>query len=346
MLARTESESQGVVSSAKKVLGKLGTPLMGRYLAGRSIVVLCYHRVVDDVGRGMFPELNSARPLDFRAQLDLISDKHEFISETQLLSFMEGNGSLPDRPVLLTFDDGYLDNYENVFPILSERGIPATFFVATQHMDTQTLLWWDRACVLFNATSLDAADLPVLGHRVLTSDGTLVVAREWIEAAKLLPDEERLASLDALAGALSVPAPTQESRVSMNWDQARKMAAGGMSFGGHTHTHPILSRMEDTPARSDIATGVARIRDELGSEVVSFAYPNGGPDDFGSREQAYLRDLGIRIAFTLSSGPTTRDEIDRDPMAIRRIYVGEGDSLERLDLKLHGAGRLRDLVRG
>lgn len=331
------------MSKATKVVGRMGAPVMGRLLAGRAVTVLCYHRVVEDVGSGMFPELRSATPEGFEQQLDLIGDSHEFIDEATLIAWSTGSGSLPDRPALLTFDDGYLDNYEIVYPILRRRGIPATFFLATEHIDNLTPLWWDAASLILHHTDVDAADLPLLGYREL-SGSPADISKEWIGAAKMIPDAERRAAIEELSETLDV-VRTGPADASMTWDQAREMAANGMSFGGHTHSHPILSRMDDVSSKVDIATGVRRVREELGGEVATFAYPNGGVDDFGMREKDSIRDLGIRLAFTLSSGPGTRSEIADDPMAIRRIYVGDGDDLDTMELKLAGVGRLLDRIR-
>lgn len=292
----------------------------------------------------MFPELNSARPDVFRQQLDMIGEDHTFVSESDILAWLEEKGSLPPRPVLLTFDDGYRDNYEVVFPLLRQRGIPATFFLATAHMDTGEPQWWDRVSALIAASALETADLPLLGTRGLEELPRWRLARDWIEAAKLVPDDERRDAVDDLSDALGVRSLVWPD-VSMDWDQAREMAANGMTFGGHTHNHPILSRMEAPRAHEEIRIGLDRIRDELEMEVTSFAYPNGGRGDFTDETKRSVAEMGISLAYSLSAGPALRGEIESDPLAVRRIYVGEGDDADSLRLKLLGAGRVASLLR-
>jgi peptidoglycan/xylan/chitin deacetylase (PgdA/CDA1 family) len=81
-------------------------------------------------------------------QLDrLVADGYTTISLYQLLEYLTKGVPLPEKPVVLTFDDGYRDNYENAFPLLRKRGMTATFFVITDFIDEQRPLYlsWDMA---------------------------------------------------------------------------------------------------------------------------------------------------------------------------------------------------------
>jgi peptidoglycan/xylan/chitin deacetylase (PgdA/CDA1 family) len=289
---------------------------------------------------GLFPEVVSATPAMFDLHLEMMGQDHHFVSLEDVVAWLGGGVPLPSRALLLTFDDGYRDNYDNAYPILLRREVPAAFFVATGHMDSGELLWWDLATALISEAPAAVLDLPLLGPVALSGpDGRAALARRWVSEAKLLPNTARLEALDSLAHSLPVTS-TPRSSVAMSWSQAREMMGAGMAFGGHTRTHPILSRMAPDEARQDIADGLNRIREELGRAAVAFAYPNGGSADFGPTHQRALADLGVVLAFTLISGPALLDEVDRDPYEVRRIYVGQGDDPERLRLKLLGFGRL------
>jgi peptidoglycan/xylan/chitin deacetylase (PgdA/CDA1 family) len=63
----------------------------------------------------------------------------------ELVSRIERGKSI-DRHLAITFDDGYLDNFENARPVLEKLSLPATFFVVTDWMGTDVVPWWDRAC--------------------------------------------------------------------------------------------------------------------------------------------------------------------------------------------------------
>jgi hypothetical protein len=200
------------------------------------------------------------------------------------------------------------------------------------------------ATTLISEATNIAVDLPLLGPVTLPGPNErTMLARRWVSAAKALPNTARLEALDSLAQTVSVP-PTSRPSVALSWDQAREMADAGMAFGGHTKTHPILSRMSPPDARADMADGLNRIREELGRAVTSFAYPNGERDDFDSAHKQALADLGVVLAFSLVSGPAMLGEISADPFGVRRIYVGRGDDPELLRLKLIGSSRLIEMT--
>jgi peptidoglycan/xylan/chitin deacetylase (PgdA/CDA1 family) len=306
---------------------------------------LCYHRVIAEAEPGLFPEVVSASPEMFDQHLELIGEHHTVVSLDDAVAWLSRGASLPPRAALLTFDDGYRDNYELAFPILRRRGLPATFFLATGHMDTGELLWWDLASALITGGDGTEVDLPLIGPVTLPEPGERVpLVLRWVSAAKALPHAARMEALEALAGSVSAT-PVGGPRVAMSWDEAREMADAGMDFGGHTRSHPILSRLSPDDARREIVDGVDRIREELGSEVLAFAYPNGGRADFGPVDKRVLAELGVALAFSLITGPTTLSEIGADPFEVRRIYVGREDDPERLRLKLLGWSRLSERAR-
>jgi peptidoglycan/xylan/chitin deacetylase (PgdA/CDA1 family) len=317
---------------------------LGKALLRRTLTVVCYHRIVDHVERGLFPEVASASPTMLEQHLDMMGEDHQFVTLEQVVAWLGGGVALPSRALLLTFDDGYRDNYDTAFPILRTRGLSATFFIATGHMDTGELLWWDMASTLISEATNTVVDLPLLGPITLPGpDERTSLARRWISAAKLLPNTARLEALDSLAQSVSVT-PMPRPSVAMSWDQAREMADAGMTLGGHTSSHPILSRMPPSDARRDIADGLGRIREEVGRSVVSFAYPNGERGDFDRVHKQALADLGVVLAFSLVSGPAPLTEVTADPYGVRRIYVGSGDDSDRLRLKLLGWSRVYEMA--
>jgi peptidoglycan/xylan/chitin deacetylase (PgdA/CDA1 family) len=96
----------------------------------------------------------SVPPEMFEAQLNLLSDNgYTTISLRDLYEYLAIGKALPDKPIILTFDDGYLDNYTNAFPILQKFGMVGTFFVLTGPADDgeATYLTWDMITEMSNA---------------------------------------------------------------------------------------------------------------------------------------------------------------------------------------------------
>ncbi len=123
------------------------------------------------------------------------------------------------------------------------------------------------------------------------------------------------------------------------------MPRRGLDFGGHTHTHPILTRLPLQEASDEIEISVERLTAALGARPLSFAYPNGSPRDFTRDHEEAARKSGVAMAFSLEPGPTPLARVRENPMAIRRIDVGARDGRFRFLAKLNGAARLSSLLR-
>jgi len=101
--------------------------LLGR--SGRTLPILCYHRVSDDLRDHVTVGIEQ-----FDQQIAFLKANYTIIGLRDLL---DGSLNTQKTPVAITFDDGYLDNYENAFPILAKYGASATFFVSTDHITEQ-----------------------------------------------------------------------------------------------------------------------------------------------------------------------------------------------------------------
>jgi peptidoglycan/xylan/chitin deacetylase (PgdA/CDA1 family) len=136
-------------------------------------------------------------------------------------------------------------------------------------------------------------------------------ARTIIEAAKKLPNAQREELIDRLPGLLDVQlnAEPPAALQALHWDEVREMARHGIEFGAHTRSHPILSRIEERGRLcAEIEDSRRRIAEELGSPVLHFCYPNGGPADFTDAAVEYVEHSGFRTATTTTPGMNTVDE--------------------------------------
>lgn len=92
-----------------------------------SLTIIMYH-YVRDLQRSRYPAIKARRLSDFRTQLDHISRAFTVVNTEQIAAALKGFTALPDNAAWLTFDDGYIDHYTNVFPLLHERGWQGSFF--------------------------------------------------------------------------------------------------------------------------------------------------------------------------------------------------------------------------
>jgi peptidoglycan/xylan/chitin deacetylase (PgdA/CDA1 family) len=313
-------------------------------VSGPRLTVLAYHRIADvaDPGFDAYVSNVSASPRAFRAQLDHLGQRFDVIDLGRLLAWLEGSADLPRRPLLVTFDDGYRDNFEHAYPALRERGLPAVLFVTTGFVDGGRSLYWDRLARGFHRTRRSFLPLADGDLRWEGPGERAAALREVIRRLKQLPEDAKQTTVDAILRSLGAsdddgPRPP----LSMDWGQVRELASHGIAVGGHTHTHPILSRLPLERAQAEIRTCLERIEGELGQPARSFAYTNGGAADFGPEHERFLSQVGVRAAFSLVPGPARWTEVRARPLAIRRVAVHRhDDDMARFEAKLAGVARL------
>jgi peptidoglycan/xylan/chitin deacetylase (PgdA/CDA1 family) len=221
--------------------------------------------------------------------------------------------------VLVTFDDGYRDYHDLAYPILKELRIPAVVFVATSLLDEGKPPWTNRVQRAVLATRRMQARLTPEGPGVPLPDGAARVcfgemARGYLKG---LQDDERQVAMARLLEELGEPPPGE--REMLNWDEVRR-TMDITHYGGHTHTHRILSRLAPDQAAMEIRTCAERIAAETGKRPWLFAYPNGRAIDYTGQTQDQLREHGFTVAFSTSPGVANAKT---DWLAVPRIASGE-----------------------
>jgi len=308
---------------AKAVVARvLSVPGLSRRDRGHRLVVLTYHRVLPvraALGYALPP---MAMPQDeFDAQMAHLARGYAPLPLGEAADRL-ARGTLPPRAVSVTFDDGYVDNYDHAFPLLRKHGIPASIFVVTGALDRRTPFWWDvvaRAVArLAEGEVRDARELPtwlaarldLLGAR----GGPREVARGIVHTLNHLERAERGVALAALLAA--APPETAGADGLLTWDQVREMRRGGVEFGSHTVSHAFLDELPLAEARREIEDSLERLAAELGEPSRLFAYPRGR---VAEPIRAILRAAGVTVAVTTELG---ENRGGHDLLALRRLDAG------------------------
>ena len=274
-------------------------------------IVLMYHRI----GRKGDP-LPHLDVDDFRRQLEWLAAHCDVIGPESLRDSSRGS-SRGRVPVLLTFDDGSRDYYELAYPVLKEFGMPAVVFLITDHVDRPRLLWFDRLHLAVHASGVDRVALPWRADRTLNLGARQKdrVVSECKQYLKSVSDDAKECLLNDLFQALGSPTLPDVDRQIMNWDEVRA-TMDLTTYGGHTHTHPLMSRVDNARLEHEIRTCRDRIFEETGAAPTLFAYPNG---DVTSDAKTLVSGCGFDIAFSTKHG--LNDETT-DWMEVRRVGVG------------------------
>lgn len=303
-----------------------GLVRIDRPLAAKSLTVLNYHRINDHTQPGFDsyrPNVSASPPM-FASQMEYLSRWYNVVSLRDVSLWLDGLAELPPYPALITFDDGYLDNYLHAYPILRKHNFPAVIFLTTGHIETDAPFYWDLTAYAFFHTQQDSVQLPDGSKKSWHSQSQKqTICDTWIEQIKSLPDQKKWEMVHSLPARLHVSIPHGYFKnLMITWEQAREMSENGIEFGGHTVHHPILTRIPLEEARREICESKKEIEGHLGKKVRGFAYPNGMDKDLNDKVQASVSSCGYKAAFTLQKGPSPLTEVRNNPFAIRRIFVG------------------------
>lgn len=279
----------------------------------RPIQILTYHRVNDDRD-SFFPGMPASV---FSDQMSYLAKRYHVCSLVEATGRLLAN-DVPENAVVVTFDDGYRDNYSHAFPILKAHGVSATIFLATGAVGTGQMLWHDQVFTVFRETQCRVLteyhpDLPAFPLRTIPEK--LQAQHSVLRMLRLLNEEERCCWITRLAEKLAVAEYQQDSSLMLTWEQVREMRGAGISFGAHTVSHPILSRLTREQMRIQIERSSADIVRNIGERPLAFAYPNGGREDFTGVTKELLRNAGFVCAVTTLFGANAYGQ---DPFELRR----------------------------
>jgi peptidoglycan/xylan/chitin deacetylase (PgdA/CDA1 family) len=336
-----------VISNLKATIWRI---LAGLYVAsgmgwarhrGR-VVILTYHRVVSDhmvqdehIQPGMY-----VREQSFEAHIAYLRKRFTVISIDELLDLWMTNRLKSDQSYcVITFDDGWKDNYQFAFSVLMKYRIPATIFLATDFIGTSRWFWPDQMMLLLEkgrqhttsqvdrkAVSTILAE--TIGVMLPVTDGTFrrvasgdpIGLDTIIERCKGLEAGKVQQMIDRLSHALHMDLPTH--RVLLNWDEVREMAGNGITFGSHSVSHRIMTQIPLSDVKMELIDSRKTMLEQGVKPVPVFCYPNGNFDrDIQElvRESGYLAAVGCEVGLELNR--------PKDLFALKRISVHEDSSV-------------------
>lgn len=306
-----------VAPDLKRRLKTAGRRLLGAVVRWRGVVGLDYHRIGDGRDSPYDRGLYSATPEAFDRQLRWLKASFDVISPREISDAL---ASRRGRHIVITFDDGFRDNHDLAFPILRAHGLSATFFVATGYIDAPRLPWWDELAWMVRTSPRTGIDVPGFLPATLRFDEPerQRAVEKLLWTYYRLPGTRTAAFLDAVGQATGTGrhAPLGAGHPWMTWDMIREMHAAGMTIGGHSVRHEILSRMAPAEQWAEISGCARRLEEELGAPMRAFSYPAGQPDSYDQSTRECLRRAGVVTAFTYFGGYNAPGAWD--PYAIAR----------------------------
>jgi peptidoglycan/xylan/chitin deacetylase (PgdA/CDA1 family) len=318
-------------SQVAKVAHRLGiTSLLAAAAKSPFLIVLCYHRIGNPENDCFDPHVYSATADEFDDQVAYLKRVYGIATVDEVLEDSARRRWNGGR-ILLTFDDGYLDNYSTAYPILRAHGVQGTFSLATEFVGTERIPWWDAICHMISVTDERYIRVPSLTTQVFDkhADGSARIMRRVLRLFKSTKPTDTLQVINDLETSTGVSCSSAPSRRFINWDEAREMRDSGMEIGAHSVSHRLLGGMPAEEQRKEIAGCRERIAHELGIAPRVFALPCGN----ASRETtALIRAAGYSLSLSTEHGANSIQLWD--PFNIRRIQVNRDDVKEIVRLRL------------
>jgi peptidoglycan/xylan/chitin deacetylase (PgdA/CDA1 family) len=269
------------------------------------LTVMTYHRIGTAKPDDLFPDdVYDGHAEQFDAELEYLSDRFRFVSSSDVIDFLDG-GSLPPNPVMLSFDDGYLDNYETALPLLKRHNATATFFIATDYVDKRKLFWWDHLRVLMHRARNARFDITYPYALRLESASALDPLTRIVKTSVGLDLSRFLDHVGEQADASLTSAEARDivDGVLMRWDHILALRDAGMDVQSHTCSHRVLQTLRADDLEHELTSSRALLERRLEREIRAIAYPVGYPVVDRPAILRAISDAGYRAGFTYQTGP-------------------------------------------
>ncbi|MDT8453021.1 MAG: polysaccharide deacetylase family protein [Gammaproteobacteria bacterium] len=289
------------------------------------LLILMYHRVLpmaDERAQREEPGM-IVTPETFRLHIETLKKDFEIIQLSKWLALKKSGSVLPARACAITFDDGWVDNYEFAFPLLRELEVPATIFLVSEMIGTDQQFWPERFALVVTGIARNYTEQwshPALEWIRETSNhyafSTLPPNREelseMIANAKALPDHEIHDRLDNIEETMNLSVENKKASL-LNWQQLSEMIKSGLvEAGSHTCNHV---RFNESTSRAvlehEIISSKQQIEKKTGYTVNTFCFPNGDytPEALALVRQHYAG--GVSTLYGWNSASTDRCLLQR-----------------------------------
>lgn len=285
--------------------------------------ILAYHRICNlDECYDNDIDLISATEAQFDWQVSYLKKNYNLIGFEELYKIINKEMKCPKRPVIITFDDGFADNYVKAYPILKKYNASATFFVSTGYIGTENHFWFNQVfrCLLnCDYKKVTIADLGI--DMDLSSDQQVRYSQIY-EVVKILQrtsNNKRIKAVKYLEA--NYPSRKMEDALSLplSWEHLKEMSDNGMEVGSHTIGHSILSQLTEDELRYELEFSKQILEDKLERAVTTIAYPVGLL--FAYNDDVVAKTSVMNYKFGISYMPGNNYFKSLNKFDLKRIHI-------------------------
>lgn len=288
-----------------------------------------YHSVADEVNARWIDPRDHVPPAIFKQQIEFLAERKKVIGLSELASLLL-QGKTPDNnTIVITFDDGYLDNLTIAAPILERYGLKATLFLPTGLIDRGETQWVDQVYSIFKYRRINELIWPEstrtrfdLQNPMQRKEGYQIVCNSLLIASAKIRKNHLNKLTDQLQPSKIPP------RLTMTWNDVNTLLTEFQCFqiGGHSIEHTDLTSIAEQNARDELRDCMLRIEQATDISPHYFSFPYG-------RTSSKLRNISAEVGFKSAFGGDGNDPIitsETDIYALPRVEAPA--SMKQFDL--------------
>lgn len=298
----------------------------------RSLLILTYHSVLPySENFNSFDYRNCVSVGRFDQQLEFLKKAYRPLRLMEALQRLK-TGTLQGGEVVITFDDGFLNNRRYALPLLQKHGLSAVFYISTAFIGRQEMLWTEKVNDIIMNNDLKEITLNLQDtvtfsmNSIPEREDASVKVRTYLKYQPWKVQENVIGQL--IKNTKYKPAAIQrdpDRYAFMTWEDVRTIHQAGMEVGSHTHNHLLLNMLSKDESFNELKISRDLIEQNLKDKCPLFSYPNGAVGNFLPHHYRQLSALGFQCAVTQVPG---FNSTDTNVFELNRINItGKMDAL-------------------
>ena len=291
------------------------------FFRGHNLITLNYHRVYQGELKTSFDETLFGPSIDsFQQQMLWLKEKRAvFLSEDEVIYYQQKGEKIPKRSVLITFDDGYKDNFTLVYPLLRSLQIPASYFIPVGAIMDRKLGWWDIISFFIKKTRKKTISIKGRDFSLQSNREKKRTIFRLLQLMKTEPYSQTQDLLEILSEECEVAFPSynEQDAELMSWEEIREVLDNGIAIGAHTVSHRVLATLDENEQFEELRSSKRLLEDMLPGKIRSLSYPVGDYTAFTQQTKELARKAGYDISFSFNTG--VNYQYLTDPFDIKRI---------------------------
>jgi peptidoglycan/xylan/chitin deacetylase (PgdA/CDA1 family) len=315
-----------VLIMLRKIVKRTMSLLKQRDVAPESLpngmYCLNYHRIGDKTDTQYDENVFSCNKESFELQLTYFSDFFHLISLSEALEIIKTKKTCTQRYLLLTFDDGYADNFTEAYPLLKKHNIPAVFFIATDYVESNLVPWWDQVAYMVNNSCKKTLSLQFMGRETIILKDRVRATKSILKHIKVetkLTIEDVLFNLKKETGVSFVPSNADGKSLFMTWAMIKEASMNGIDIGSHTCSHQLLSNLSFPDQIAELRLSKELLEKKTGKPILSLAYPVGSSSSYNYETCVAASESNYEVAFDFEKGVNVNPSLNK--MELKRFPV-------------------------